>query len=354
MWHGAVAQLAQLTQSMGIPVVETSGRYFVNLPTNHPMHVGFNPHEWIGEADVILAVEADAPWYPSMAEPKPSTSVIQMGTDPLYANYPIWGFPADIVVTSNPDAGLAALNRVLEPYRVMKRKEIAERTQRWTKVHNKQRADWRAVANKVRNDKPLDPAWVSYCINEVKDSETICVNEYDLSPLQAEFSEPGTYFHCPPSGGLGWGLGASLGVKLGSGDRTVICTVGDGAYIFGSPSAAHFASHAHNIPVLFVVYNNQCWRSVMESCLYVHPDGNARRLGNFPISDLSPSPDFDKIVEAFGGYGERVEDPSEMGPALKRALKVVRTEKRQALLNVICKHPEAAPPARGKGADWRP
>ncbi|MBF6567495.1 MAG: thiamine pyrophosphate-requiring protein [Candidatus Binataceae bacterium] len=353
MWHGAVGQLAILAESMGIPVVETPGRYFMNLPTAHPMHLGFNPHELLADADVILAVESDAPWYPAMAEPKLNATVIQMGTDPLNSNYPIWGFPADIAITVNPEAGLAALNRAIEPYLPMKRKEIETRVQRWTKVHDKQRAAWRNTGLSTRNDKPIDPAWVSRCINEVKDADTICVNEYDLSPLQSEFSEPGTYFQSPPSGGLGWGLGAALGVKLGSGDRTVICTVGDGAYIFGSPSAAHFVARAQNIPVLFVVYNNQCWRAVMDACLYVHPDGYARKHKNFPLSDLGPSPDFDKIVTAFGGYGERVEEPSEMVPALRRALKAVREEKRQAVLNVICKYPDPVPIPR-KTREWRP
>ena len=48
---------------------------------------------------------------------------------------------------------------------------------------------------------------------------------------------------------------------------------------------------------------------------------------------------YEKIVEAFGGYGERVEDPEDIVPALRRAVKAVKKEKRQALLNVICKHP---------------
>ena len=48
------------------------------------------------------------------------------------------------------------------------------------------------------------------------------------------------FFAAPPSGGLGWGLGAALGAKLASPDRDVICCVGDGAYIFGSPTASHF------------------------------------------------------------------------------------------------------------------
>jgi acetolactate synthase-1/2/3 large subunit len=63
------------------------------------------------------------------------------------------------------------------------------------------------------------------------------------------------------------------------------------------------------------------------------------RQGHFSLCDLEPSPAYEKIAEAFGGYGERVEDPDKIIPALKRAVKTVRQEKRQALLNVICKHP---------------
>jgi acetolactate synthase-1/2/3 large subunit len=353
MWPGAVGQLVKLAESMGIPVVETPGRYFMNFPTNHPMHLGFDPHALIPDADLILAIEADAPWYPSQTEPKTNATIIHMGTDPLFSNYPLWGFPVDIAITANPEAGLAALNRALKPYVTMNKNEVAARARRWRRLHDEQRADWLAVAQDASRDKPLDPAWVSRCINNIKDRDTIFVNEYDLSPLQAELSEPGTYFQAPPSGGLGWGLGAALGVQLGSPGKTVICTVGDGAYIFGCPTAAHFVASAQKLPVLFVVYNNQCWRAVKESVLHVHPDGNARKLNKFPLSDLSPSPEYDKLIGAFGGYGERVEDPDQIEPALRRALEVVRKEKRQALLNVICRHPDDAMPNRAK-ADWRP
>jgi len=54
------------------------------------------------------------------------------------------------------------------------------------------------------------------------------------------------------------------------------------------------------------------------------------------LSELYPGR-YEKICEAFGGYGERVERPEEVGPALERALRVVQQEGRQALLNVICK-----------------
>ncbi len=45
------------------------------------------------------------------------------------------------------------------------------------------------------------------------------------------------------------------------------------------------------------------------------------------------------ICQACGGWGERVEDPAALPDALRRALRVVREERRQALLNVICKKP---------------
>ena len=58
-----------------------------------------------------------------------------------------------------------------------------------------------------------------------------------------------------------------------------------------------------------------------------------------PMSDLEPAPDYELVCRASGGHAERVEDPAALPGALARALKVVREEKRQALLNVICKKP---------------
>jgi acetolactate synthase I/II/III large subunit len=339
MWPGAVNELVKLADLGGIPVIESPGRYFMNFPTTHPLHAGFDPHPLLGGADAILVIESDTPWFPSNAQPRPETPVIHLGTDPMHTRYPIWGFPVDIAITAQPEAGLRALTRALEPSFAANRDEIAARTKRWSDAHQAQRTAWRARSQATKSDKPLDPAWVSHCINEVKDRDTICVNEYDLSPLHADFSEPGSYFASPPAGGLGWGLGAALGIKLASPGKTVICTIGDGAYIFGAPTAVHFVARAQNLPVLFVIFNNQAWKAVRDAAVAVHPDGWASKQTDGPIWDLHPSPNFEKIIGAFDGYGERVEDPAEMMPALHRALKAVREEKRQALLNVVCKYP---------------
>jgi acetolactate synthase-1/2/3 large subunit len=90
-----------------------------------------------------------------------------------------------------------------------------------------------------------------------------------------------------------------------------------------------------------VIYNNQVWNASLNAARGLFPDGVAARSRNFPATDLTPSPNFEMTAQACGAYAERVEDPSEVPQALQRALKVVKEEKRQALLNVICRNPLA-------------
>ena len=74
-----------------------------------------------------------------------------------------------------------------------------------------------------------------------------------------------------------------------------------------------------------------------KSTLSVYPDGHAARANRMPLTSLAPSPAYERIVAACGGHGELVEDPEALPAALERALQIVQTERRQALLNVICR-----------------
>jgi acetolactate synthase-1/2/3 large subunit len=179
-------------------------------------------------------------------------------------------------------------------------------------------------------------AWVSRCVADLVDEDTILVNEYDFDSTQGTFRRPGSYFASSPAGGLGWGLGAALGARLAAPGSTVICCVGDGSYIFGAPTAAHWVSRAYDLPVLFVVFNNGGWHAVRRAVETHAPDGWAARTGVMVLSALDPAPDYELVCRASGGHGERVEDPAALPEALRRALRVVREERRQALVNVIC------------------
>ena len=100
----------------------------------------------------------------------------------------------------------------------------------------------------------------------------------------------------------------------------------------------HWASRAHNLPVLWVVFNNRAWNAVKRATHSFAKDGWAARHG-IAMSDLDPAPEYAMICQASGGHADRVEDPADLPNALGRALKAVKNGQ-QALLDVICKKPK--------------
>ncbi len=334
-----VEVLVAFAESFAIPVVVGMGNTHLNFPTSHPLHLGFAPNLYLTEADVVLVIDTDVPWLPTVVSPKETACIIQLGHEPLYSRYPIRGHAADIALVAQPTATLRLLTEEMQPYQEQATQKIANRFETVRAEHKKQREAWGAEAEAVKEDKPIDPTWLSACVNQILDAETILINEYDLVPTQVDLTVPGSFFGPSPAAGLGWGIGAALGAKLAAPEKTVIATVGDGSYLFNVPTSCHFVSQAYNLPILVVVFNNRCWGAVRGAAASVHPEGWAVKTNHFPLSELSPAPAYEVICQANGGYGERVEESGEVLPALKRALHAVKEEGRQAVLNVICKHP---------------
>jgi acetolactate synthase-1/2/3 large subunit len=332
----AVKPLVALAEALAIPVVEQYHTH-VNFPQDHPLHVGYESTPYVEAADVIVVIETDAPWFPKLKAPQPDAQIIQVGHDPLLSRYPIRGFAVDLSLGGAPRLTLAALAEAAK--RLADAGVVAARRARWEAEHRRLAEAWAERAHKVQHDSPIDMAWLSRCIGDVVDARTLVVNEYDLDNTQTVFRAPGTYYGSSPAAGLGWGLGAALGAKLAAPDHTVICTVGDGAYIFGAPTAAHWVSRAYNLPVLWIVFNNRAWNAVKRSVQAHAPQGWAMRTGTMPLSDLDPAPDYELICQASGGHAERVEDPATLPATITRALKILKEEHRQVLLNVICKKP---------------
>ena len=327
--------LVQLADRLGLPVVETWPAH-LNFPRDHPLHQGFDTGALIGEADVVLAIESDVPWFPAHADPRRDAVVIQVDDDPLYTTYPIRGFATDIGLAGHAGSTLRALAAELDRL-PLDESTIAARRRRWTAAHEQRREAWRAAGDAARDTTPLDYAWISKCLGDVLDARDIVVTEIVLDPAQACFTRPGTYFSHSPAGVLGWSPGAALGAKLAQPDRTVVCAVGDGSHVFGVPTATHHTARALDLPVLFVVYNNAGWERTRLATRAHAPEGWAARNPSMPLCELAPPPAYDTICAANGGYGERVDDPAGLPAALARGLDVVRHERRQALLDVIAR-----------------
>ncbi len=330
----AVEPLARLAERFALPVISFFPRQLC-LPSDHPMHLGFEPGTLLTEADAVLVLECDVPWIPSLQGPPAGARIIQLGVDPLFADYPLRGFPADLAITATPASALEALGEALAARLVGAGETVATRRRRLDQARQELQAGWQQTRQRLAAAKPIHPVWLSHCLDQVIDDEAIVVNEMALALPQLSRRRPGSYFGPSPAGGLGWGLGAALGAKLAAPERFVVAAVGDGSYMFGNPTPAHFVSRAHDLPVLFVVANNSGWGAVRAATRAMYPDGQALKQNRMPLAELEPSPDYERVVEASGGYGERVEDPATLPEALQRAARVVREEGRQALLNVI-------------------
>ena len=87
--------------------------------------------------------------------------------------------------------------------------------------------------------------------------------------------------------------------------------------------------------MLNIVWNNGIWNAVQSATKVNYSDGYAVRNNDFAVSTLSQSFQYELICQAAGGYAERVEDPSQVSEAIRRAFHAVKVEKRQALLNII-------------------
>jgi acetolactate synthase-1/2/3 large subunit len=332
----AFAGLVELAEAGGIGVVEADPIY-ANFPHGHDLHLGYNQsgttNPSLAGADAILVIEADVPWYPALQKPAPGAPVIHLGVDPFFSRYPMRSYPCDVPIAATPAAALPLLAEAVR--RHADRPAVARRAARVAAEHRARHAAWEEAALQQAGKSTIGFAWAARCIGEVLDESTVVVNEYPLDRRFAAFTRPGSYFASPHSSGLGFGLGAALGVKLARPESTVIATVGDGAYFFGEPLSCLFVQRAHALPVLTVIFNNQQWEAVKFGALAVHPEGVARTRHRFPLSELTPSPRFEEMARAVDGHGERVESPGELAGALKRGLAAVR-EGRPAVLNVLC------------------
>jgi acetolactate synthase-1/2/3 large subunit len=333
--YAATAEiLAHFAERFAVPVVNSVPRY-VNLPYSHPMNFGQQVNPLLERADLVLVLDSEVPWVPAREHPAAGARIVQIAEDPLFARYPIRSFPCDLAIAAGPGAALKALEAELAPRLPVDDKRLAARRKQLGERSAALRQRWAEEAAKAGQGGAIDYAWFSRCVADAAGPDAIIVNEYPFRLEHGKREQPGTFFGSSPAGGLGWGFGAAIGAKLAAKDRLVVATLGDGSYIFANPTACHWMAHAQDLPVLTVIYNNSIWNAVKMSTLGIYGSGAAARAQGKILADLSPSPQFEKLVEASGGVGFRVDTPAELPAVLKRAIDVVTKEKRQALVNVI-------------------
>lgn len=333
-YPGGVEALSLLSKKLAIGVVEFGKHNFFNLPTNHPMHLGFNPSPYVEQADLIICIESHVPWIPDLSKMKEpierSVPLIQIGVDPLASKIPMRSFPADITLAGNPTETLKRLLEIIP--------SIQEK-QRFASIENEHKSVFETAKNEAANDARLDKItkrYLSYCIGEIVDDDTTIFNEYNLEPTLVPRHLADSWFENSIASGLGWSLGAALGAQLAVPEKTMIATLGDGSYLFNTPLSAHYVASAYKLPIVIVVFNDSSWSTIKKSYLGTTKDGWAQKKGKFPLCDFNINISFEKLAESTGGIGLKVDKPSELIATLKQAVNISRQDRKHVLVNVVC------------------
>jgi acetolactate synthase-1/2/3 large subunit len=325
----AVPKLVELSELLAIPVLESMA-YHVNFPADHKLHAGFQyhtvaPNPVLAQADVILVIDSDVPWIPAVNRPSAEAAIYYLDVDPLKPQMSMWHVPARRFAAASSRLAVEQItsfvrdNILIDAAVEVRRIEVMEASQA-------RRAALDAL-EQPGTDGVITAQYLTACVRRLlADEDALVLTEVVTnSKTVADHlrpNRPGSVIH-HGGGSLGWAGGAAVGAKLAAPDRTVVCLVGDGSFLFGVPSSAQWVARRYGTPALTVIYDNRGWAAPRFSTLQVHPDGAAAKADDFHVS-FEPEADLPGVARAAGGaYGVTVSDPGELSGVLKDALAVV-------------------------------
>ena len=327
------ANLVKLADLLSIPVVEAA-QVYANFPKSHPMHLGFNAGPFLNQADLVLIVGSRAPWYPPNAGPANAT-IVAMGETPLKGHMVYQNLQADLYVEGDLTIGLGLLVEALQSDGTLDSGKIRDRRAHWEAEHNKLQENYRQAEAASQTKQPIDPVWLCAALSEVMPKDTIYVEETTTHRTtilrHVQWEQPQSYLH--PNGGLGQGLGLALGAKLARPQQPVVALMGDGGLLYNPITQSFGVAGVANLPFLTIVFNNANYEAMRANHLHYYPGGTAATSDIWHGVHI-PGPDYAKLVDPFGGYGERVEDPSKLKQALRNGLAAV-AEGKIALIDVV-------------------
>jgi acetolactate synthase-1/2/3 large subunit len=298
------------------------------MPSAHPAFLGHDVAAALKEADLVLALDCAIPWIEALHRPGDSVRIVHVGADPHFLKMPVRGYRSDMAVAADPAAFVSALAAQMEetPRSEARLEALTARS-----TARREAARARAEAGCTA---PMSNEWLSQCLSEAIGPDAAVFNELGALPGVMSLAGPNRFFANPHSGGLGWALPAALGAQLADRERLCVAVIGDGSYIFANPIACHQIAEAMELPILTVIKNNGQWNAVRRSVVNAYPGGAAAQANRMPLTSLEPAPDYLKAGEASRAHVERVDHGADLPAALARALNVIRTERRQALLDV--------------------
>jgi benzoylformate decarboxylase len=298
---GAQAEAFELAELLRIPVGDQGMPAYHNFPRQHTLFTG--RHSTDGKDLVIYAGVTDT----SMGSADSGATVICIGLDTTAMGS---NRPFDLAIVANVKI---ALRSIIDSVKSL---ATEDRIARIASSRTAPGPRSRDIQRSRVGMSPIHPDELGWALEQELDGDAIVVSE-NLSGsnqfLDTGFREDEKMWLSTSGAGLGWGVGAATGAKLGQPDRQVVCSIGDGSVMY---SAAGFWSQVrYGVPVLTVVCNNLNYQTVRNA--YVRYGGNMRRENRYTGMYLGdPDIDFVRLAQSQGMEGVLVEDSAELRPAL--------------------------------------
>jgi acetolactate synthase-1/2/3 large subunit len=315
----SVDVLVRIAELLGAPVLE--GRDSVNFPSDHVLYGGPKASPLLRRADVVLLLASEVPWVPAIMAPAPEATVLQIDVDCVKASMPSWSYPVDLSLTADPGTALPLLLAELEELATADRRQTwSEQRQESEREVAELHADWQRKALSTDPADAVDAMLAA--LNRAIPSGAITVEEAvtNQGPCLRQLRRPPGRHFGVGAPALGSALGAAMGARLADPEAPVFAITGDGAFNFGVPTAALWSAHRAGAPFVTVILDNGTYLASRMPVERLFPEGAARRQNDFPETRLGPPIDYAALARSCGGEGIVVEEPSEMGDAVERAI----------------------------------
>src|ERR1700756_4740734 len=321
----ALQEAAALAQTLGCPAYQQSAPYGAHFLSESPCFMGAlsrsqtQVREVLSAYDLLIVLGAD-----------PLRMSVHSEVEPLPDGMPIvqvglvdWdlakNFGAEIALKADVRETLRALVPALKSKggAALEARAREGVTSLASKNWTARRATLVEQISKARDRTPIDPDYLTLQIVEAMPANAILVDEGLTSsrPMLALRPHRERYgYHALASGGIGWGLPASVGVSLANPGRPVVCFSGDGSAMY-SIQALWTAAH-HKLPLNVVIANNGGYRIIKQRLLSFHGDDNY--VG---MDFADPSVDFAGIARSLGLEAIRITNPADLKAELSSAFK---------------------------------
>ncbi len=350
----AVDALVGLAELLGVPVCDRGTRF--NFPSTSPVDLTGADVELMREADLVVLLEVrdvyatlharDLHHWSSTPFVPPGCRVASISQWELRArgwlqDSPQRAVPLDLNIPADPVVALPLLtDECRKLLGTQARARVEARSKAIARRQQEMRRRWREETERKWGDSPVSVSRLSAEVwNAISGEDWVLANGglQNWTRRLWTYDSPRRWLGGSGGGGLGYGMGATLGAALaheGTG-RLIVNMQPDGDLLY-TASALWTGAH-HKLPVLTVMFNNRTYYNSEHHALDVATErGRSAETRGIGIWMKDPPVDFAKLAESQGWLGiGPIQDPDKIAPALKQALQTIKHEGMPALVDVL-------------------